>query len=334
MALLFPNSPNDGDTVDQPTGVTYKWSAANSRWDVLFAPGSKGEFDAKLAGYASTGLHEEILALDLDTVVKNSTYIIDVSSGITNQPTDMAAVGFLHTYMYHNPAFGDQVIYGMNGTDVGKIWFRQKNATWSVWKLVVDGGAMTLRLPGYEDNGRHIGYGGDLNDIDFNSSYNITGSATNRPDGQLGDAFLQTFVYRLDTTFAVQRLYGMWNAGTNQYQMWLRSKASDVWQPWKLVVDQNIGNAMKYYCDVASNGTGTFETGMTVARQSAGIYVLTFDTPLAGIQYMINAIARTATPLVGVSFTSNTATDFQIRITDSNDTLVDVAFRVSVQDMN
>ena len=249
MALLFPNSPNDGDTVDQPTGVTYKWSAANSRWDILFAPGNTGEFDAKLAGYASTGLHINV-ASDLNTILKNSVYAFHPSTS-SNAPSGLVSWSIIASD-FVNSGLGSQVIYGLESTDVYKIWTRQRaSGVWSVWKLVVDGGAMTLRLPGYEDNGRHIGYGGDLNDIDFNSSYNITGSATNRPDGQLGDAFLQTFVYRLDTTFAVQRLYGMWNAGTNQYQMWLRSKASDVWQPWKLVVDQNIGNAMKYYCDVA-----------------------------------------------------------------------------------
>ena len=41
MALDFPNSPNDGDTVQQPNGVTYVWEAALTRWNVFSTAGQK-----------------------------------------------------------------------------------------------------------------------------------------------------------------------------------------------------------------------------------------------------------------------------------------------------
>ena len=38
MALNFPDSPVDGETTTQPNGVTYRWSAAKTRWDASLVP--------------------------------------------------------------------------------------------------------------------------------------------------------------------------------------------------------------------------------------------------------------------------------------------------------
>lgn len=67
MALDFPNNPNDGDTIAQDNGVTYKWNAALTRWEI----------------FSSRGLQ-----IDTTIVQVKTATVDDLQTGATTVPLD------------------------------------------------------------------------------------------------------------------------------------------------------------------------------------------------------------------------------------------------------
>ena len=193
-------------------------------------------WDAKLAGYADTGVHGGY-AGDLDDLKTNSCWFISPAS-VTNEPTDFVGDGFIVTERVA-PSSGTQTIYGRFGADSWKQWMRtDTNDTWGDWKLVVDGGAFTERLAGYADTGLHESYNADLNDITVNGKWTfVKANVTNEPS-DFANSY--GFITHDETTAggnrATQTIIGAWSG--NQYKMWMRQCTnSRVWEDWKLVVD-------------------------------------------------------------------------------------------------
>ena len=206
-----------------------------------------GAFTERLAGYNDTGSHEAYTG-DCDAIDANSTY--SVQEGVaTNLPADMGASswGFLHTYSWvTNDNWTTQVLYGMNTPNDYKIWMRHESdpggAVWSAWVLVVDGGAFTSRLAGYEDTGLSGVFTGDLDDILINSSYHFdAATVTNEPTGITGDMQILTMMHNLNDTAATQIIYG--RNVDSKYSQWMRQRSASTWDAWVLVVDN--GSASK-----------------------------------------------------------------------------------------
>ena len=191
-----------------------------------------GAFTQRLAGYADTGLSETYTG-DLNAIIVNSKFDI-LGTGVTNEPSDFVASrrGWVMTMM--NPTvttFATQVIYGNNNENANKIWMRTKdNGTWAAWKLVVDGGAFTERLAGYQDTGFTEGYSGNLDQLIVNGRYDISaGNVTGEPADFFDNGFLEIMA-NLNGTFVLQRLSGYTGASVNK--IWQRVLGS----AWTLVV--------------------------------------------------------------------------------------------------
>ena len=92
------------------------------------------------------------------------------------------------------------------------------------------------KLAGYADTGEHIPYVGDLNAINDNSVYLVTGTSTNLPADFAGadNAFVTTNVYT-SPNWCTQTLLGL--GGGNSFKVWIRHETNTTWGAWKLVVD-------------------------------------------------------------------------------------------------
>lgn len=303
MALNFPDSPNDGDTTAQSNGVTYIWRAAKTRWDVLYTPGSIGEFDAKLAGYEDTGLHVAYVG-DLNDLVTNSQYRYQ-ATGSPSEPSDLSTNDwvFIESIRF-GIVDGTQLIKGLAASGQYKIWMRnQQGGTWAAWKLVVDNGAFPQRLAGYEDNGLLIAYLADLNDLPANSTYNINSSTVTNAPADMSDASSSLITtYPLSATAKVQVIYGR---AVNGYKQWMRSEAGGTWDAWKLVVN----GAAPFVGSVLANGTLISSNGgISVARTANGDYNLTFDDAQANSDYGVEVTVKSTTAAFGTSGTANSTT--------------------------
>ena len=195
----------------------------------------KDYVDALSEGFLPDGLHEEYTG-DLDALLINSVYNI-VNTSITNAPPEWVSSeqGFIYTDM-RTTTRGIQVIHGIIN-DISRhhqMWMRIFNATWGDWKLVVDGGAFTERLAGYDDNGQVFQYQSDLNLLLTNSAYYIVDAQiTNGPVDFTQDGFIIS--YAISGGIHSQLLYG--RGFSSAYKQWQRMYQSGAWEAWKLVVD-------------------------------------------------------------------------------------------------
>jgi len=91
------------------------------------------------------------------------------------------------------------------------------------------------KLAGYANNGLHLGFNGDLNDIGQNSCYVIFApNVTNKPSDMPTEWGVITTDMWVATDLIVQTMVGM--NGPNQYKTWQR-QFQTTWTDWKLVVD-------------------------------------------------------------------------------------------------
>jgi hypothetical protein len=114
------------------------------------SPLTNSEMDTNLTnlrdrwrGFDENGVHA-VFNGDLNTVLHNSIYNFTGNS-VTNEPSDFLSTGwgFLHSMMYYNNAaevdYGVQIIYGMNDSNVGKIWKRVIEAdVWGSWECTTN----------------------------------------------------------------------------------------------------------------------------------------------------------------------------------------------------
>jgi len=196
-------------------------------WQLPFSP--------YLDGYNKSGRHNSYVG-DLNLIEENSKYNFEGNS-VTNEPSDFGSGnwGFITTMVYTNSEqWATQVIVGMNAFNGHKQWMRDKEAdVWDTWKLVVDGGAFTERLAGYDDDGVHIAFFGDLNTILHNSKYSVRDTdVTNAPAGLDDIGYITTDVRTINAVN--QRMEGR---NSTFGKVWVRELVSSVWSDWVLVVD-------------------------------------------------------------------------------------------------
>jgi len=327
MAMNFPDSPVDGEQSQQSNGVLYKWNASKTRWEVISTNVNDTSFDLKLAGYNVNGTHVKYDA-DLNLIDYDSFFHINTSLA-TNFPIGMTGHGFVRSdVMFEAKDYVTQTMYGANSTSVWKIWMRSMQAgVWGDWKLVIDGGAFSQRLAGLNDDGNHVKYNADVNDIEDNSVYHTSSSvATNLPADMDGHGFIRTDIFEADKAYRTQTIYG--NTANNEFKQWMRSMQAGVWGAWKLVVDgerPRIG-FINGVTGALSRGNG----GVTCVRDSAGVYTLTFDPPFANNLYNVQVTAADTGKVVSVS--SGPAPDTQqVFVTDLVGALTDGAFAFSVK---
>ena len=202
-----------------------------------------GAFTQRLVGYADDGAHHQYSG-DVDLILVNSNYMVWEGNS-TNLPPPFTGTGtsfFVVTDVpTSGPDYSNQLCYPtMNtGSAPHQIWMRNNVVgVWGAWKLVVDGGAFTERLAGYEDTGLHSQFSGDLDDILVNSVYSSI-SNTNQPAGFVNDGYgiLETHYYHTNTSQGFQRLTGI--SGSNTNKVWQRCK-STTWAAWILTVDGTL----------------------------------------------------------------------------------------------
>ena len=198
----------------------------------------KDYVDALSTGSQSNGTYGHPPTADLNDITINSIYL--VPSPVINGPSNYNAGsrGFIQTLMTNNSTtLGCQVLWGRTTANEYKMWMRPFNVSFEAWKLVVDGGAFTQRLAGYDDNQRHAAFEGDLDTIVINSKYQINGSlVTNEPTDMGGsNGFLVTDIISTSTSTGTQVIYG--SSITAPWKQWMRSREGSAWGVWKLVVD-------------------------------------------------------------------------------------------------
>ena len=104
---------------------------------------------------------------------------------------------------------------------------------------------------GFNTNGRHDGFSGDLDTVDYNSLYNFAAaSVTNEPAGILNWAFLRTMRY-LGTGYATQICYSM---DSGDGEVYMRRLDNSVWQPWV-----SIGQTTKAEVDALNVDADTLD---------------------------------------------------------------------------
>lgn len=131
---------NDSPLVPTQAVSTSNATAANTAY-------TNQLFDAKFEGFLPTGLSKQFSG-DLDSILYNSTYTIS-STGVTNEPTDMSAWGFLRTIMHTNTSYATQMLYSMNSGN-GIVWMRQRGGSvWGSWVRLDD--ASNLKIGTIDD---------------------------------------------------------------------------------------------------------------------------------------------------------------------------------------
>lgn len=154
--------------------------------------------------------------------------VIDVAQ----DPQDLLAVRYFSTDAAY--LVGDVVLYAVDGqmyqaiTPNGPGPFVPTD-----WITAID--SFVRRLKGYETDGTHEEYIGDLNAILDNSKYFITdGTVTNAPsDFGSGGGWITTDL-ATDNTTAIQIIWGGGDSG-NERRVWQRQRIVSVWQPWVLI---------------------------------------------------------------------------------------------------
>ena len=283
------------------------------------APG----WNAYLDGYLSTGLHAEYTG-DLDNILINSSYNF-LGTNCTNFPADFDGTnwGFITTHMFaQGTSNATQILVGMNGNNDYKQWVRQREVSaWEPWKLVVDGGAFTQRLAGYQDTGLHGQFSGDLDAIVVNSKYFIdAATVTNDPAEFVGLGTVETNLWNVDTDQAVQLLVTMDDAGAGA--AFIRHKEAGVWSIWAPYGsgggteitdtppanpregdtwwDNNLGKSFVYYVDADSaQWVEEIPVAPGVAIRAGMIGAFPHGNPGANWLFCDGAaVSRTAFPLL------------------------------------
>ena len=207
-----------------------------TRKDFVEAQLAAVAFNKYLAGYADTGLHEVYLG-DLNDINYNANYYI-YANGVTNNPPIAEFNGpmnlSVHVRSDTNAVL--QTVVGMN-TPAQYMTAQRlyQGGTWGDWKLVVDGGAFTERLAGYDDDGEHAQYSGDLNAITYNSVFSFSNAINQPSDMVAGWGHVETMALAGTLgNYATQIVYG---DSQNYNKVWIRNHNNGAWTPWKLVVD-------------------------------------------------------------------------------------------------
>jgi len=239
-----PPNPKSGDGWwDADTGKAYTWyeDGTSDQWvERIPVPQYNDVFDAKLDGYDATGLHKAFTG-DLDDVTTNSMYT-SVTQDITNHPievpSDNSTAVFIQTSAFNvNSAI--QLFYIISSSTTGVpyqlYWRWRSGGIWNAWKLVVDGGAFTERLAGYDDTGLHSQYIGDLNAILVNSNYVIRPSdISNHPVDFVAWGHITTDMHT-NANNGTQTLVGM--LGDDKLKTWQRNLDGTVWDAWTLIIN-------------------------------------------------------------------------------------------------
>jgi hypothetical protein len=215
---------------------------AAGAWDAWKLVVDGGAFTERLAGYLDTdGLLEQWVG-SLDDVQINSTYSFNAASN-TGLPAGITTEhGYFETRM-RTITRGVQTLYSaVNSTGIYQIWMRKINTTWTDWVLVVDGGAMTLRLAGYLDDGFHENSPEvDCDDVLWNSDFIIQSTLnTNVPPGMVsGDVGWMVTELGGGPANAIQTVQVRRNLGAadDTPTVWMRTRASNTWGTWYLVID-------------------------------------------------------------------------------------------------
>ena len=110
---------------------------------------SADSFEKRLLGYATTGLHEEVVG-DIDLILKNSLYTVNDAT-IFNHPAGFSGIGFLETTMWSSNTKGTQTLTALTDDDAKAKWSRVLTGSfWQPWSAVSSGSALgsVVELPG------------------------------------------------------------------------------------------------------------------------------------------------------------------------------------------
>ncbi|RLC18918.1 MAG: hypothetical protein DRI24_01750 [Deltaproteobacteria bacterium] len=143
------------------------------------------------------------------------------------------------------------------------------------WTTAAD--SFVQRLKGYETNGLHSAFTGDLNTLLHNSTYTIIASGvTNDPAEFSTIGFITTNLWTA-TSAAIQTLTGM--TGADQGRVWFRTRDGSVWGNWFIPNDLSMTAAVQSFA-VPPNNVGSIWLlcdGQAVSRDDYADLFLLLD---------------------------------------------------------